>query len=421
MSPRNLPELNIFLFDVDGVLVDPLAYKEGLKKSTEVLCIQAGIQNWKELIPNDADVAFMESRGIHDVWDMTNIVFAQILSAAFKKYNSKISNALSKTPANLTDTQSLLHTLHALKIEIDRPDYHTFASKITSDNSQRHPPDAALDLLLASCSGRAVPCTASNAPAKSTAPEAILLRAFLEFTRNVYKSYGTRIFQNIILGSADFESNYKLKSTYDGASLLKTIDRVLLSASCLAKLNELQKQDNCKMAVYTARPSQVPGDLPAAEGYSPEAEIAAEAAGLSHLPLVGMGMMEWLASRHNERTEDLTKPNLTHSLSALLAAVLQSNGSSTLELAYSFERAKTSSELSPLANKHINIFVFEDTSSGIKPMQSLANELCQQSFSITVTALGIANHPDKAKSLEGICHRVFLNINDALEFVLKSI
>jgi hypothetical protein len=86
-----------------------------------------------------------------------------------------------------------------------------------------------------------------------------------------------------------------------------------------------------------------------------------------------MGMMEWLASQHNERTEDLTKPNTTHSLAALTACLQQTCASETIEFAYDYDKkqtAETKSKLSAMLPSTCTIVVFEDTSSGIKPIQS---------------------------------------------------
>lgn len=403
-TDSNNAKVNVFLFDVDGVLVDPIAYKVGIKKSIELLCKMAGIKSEDEaLAPSDEEIAFMESCGIHDVWDMTNIVFACIFAAVQDKYRIEIGQLSFESE----DMQAILKGLCALKASIERPSYRLIVHAITALDPQAHAPDTMLRTEL----GRK----------RKTKITDLVMNGFLQSTRSV-KSYGTRIFQNIILGTAEFESTYNLPSVYDGSSLLKSEDKVLLSQRSLSQLNELRKRSEVKMAVYTARPSQVPPDIEAREGYSPEAEIGAESAGLLDLPLVGMGMMEWLAAKHNERTEDLTKPNMTHSLSALLAAVLQDNTSSTLELAHSFERdSSKQTDLTPLKDKHINVYVFEDTSSGIKPLQQLAGKLNSSGYLVEVTALGVARHEEKIHSLQALCQRVFPDINEALNYVLPRL
>ncbi len=73
--------LNILLFDVDGVIVDPLAYKIGIRKTLELLCDIAGVISSDAILPNHEDISFFESCGIHDVWDITSIMFAAILTA----------------------------------------------------------------------------------------------------------------------------------------------------------------------------------------------------------------------------------------------------------------------------------------------------------------------------------------------------
>ncbi len=374
-------------------------------KTLQLLCSAVGLHAREDLLPTHSDIAFMEAKGIHDVWDMSNIIFALLLLAFFEELKSE--KLLFKFLSS--NTQDMLKELARIKSRIARPDYLAFAQSVADPAGSSHPPDLALKIL--------TPCFGGHGEISEQWLD--LLKSFLVGTRSAYESYGTQIFQNIILGSAEFENTYGLESVYDGPSLLRTEDQVLFSESSLRKIKILAQGDDVRVAIYTARPSYPPPDEGTIRGYSPEAEIALNAAGLQAFPLVGMGMMEWLAARHNERTEELTKPNTTHSLSALLAAIRRSNESSLLELAHSINHDLQSfvPELESLARR-VRVFVFEDTVSGIKPLQHLSEKLNAIGAQLEVCALGIAVDVEKKNSLSPLCKGVFDDVNQALDFAV---
>src|SRR6185369_15775194 len=67
--------LNVMLFDVDGVLVEPRAYRISIRRTLEVLL------GSNEMLLEESEISYFESRGVHVVWDITNIVYA-LLSIA---------------------------------------------------------------------------------------------------------------------------------------------------------------------------------------------------------------------------------------------------------------------------------------------------------------------------------------------------
>ena len=392
-----MPIKKVLLFDVDGVLVEPIAYKEAVKKTLEILCNAIGVENTDSLIPSGSDIAFMESRGIRNLWDMTNIVFGLILQNLFKQHG------LPELDPDLP-IEEQLNSIGARSVKVSCPDYLKFSQLITEADSN-HPPEQTLKILN----------VATNASMQS------VLEAFLQYTRSPNYSFGTSLYQNIILGTVEFEDTYHRPCHILCQSLLRLRDKCYLSSAYLEKLKELRKRDDLRMAVYSNRSSHAPGDIDPIPGFAPEAEIAVHSAGLSDLPLVGMGMMVWLAAMHEEQPEDLAEPNLTHALSTLLAALSGKSNSKALELAYSFARLNTANlELPDLKDQQLEVFVFEDTVSGIKPMLKLADTLRSNGYSISVTPLGIASDDEKIASLQEVCHRVFPNINSALEFLFPD-
>ncbi|MBX9691789.1 MAG: hypothetical protein K2Z81_05350, partial [Cyanobacteria bacterium] len=94
-------EVKVLLFDVDGVIVDPLAYREAVNQTLTLLCRQCKFENGAELLLTESEISRMESIGVHDVWDITNIAFAAILTGVAVQlaeqgiatdFNSRLNN-----------------------------------------------------------------------------------------------------------------------------------------------------------------------------------------------------------------------------------------------------------------------------------------------------------------------------------------
>lgn len=362
--------LNVFLFDVDGVLVDPRGYVAGMIKTLEMLRAKHGVPKQHSevaCIPNEKDIKNFEAIGIHDVWDATCILFA------------------------------------ILNCDLDLNEFITHTKNQTLAGA--HPPQVALKVLSELC------------PEKNP-----LLTSILTDTRDVYKNYITRTCQNIILGSKEFENCYKLKSEIDGESLLTTLDTPLLSKNSADTVLKLTAEHKIYAALYTARPSRPPiGDT---AGYSPEAELAAHLVGLAKLPLVGMGTMQWLAKEAGLQPEELTKPNTTQALSAIIAAL---NGGDIFEA--SKESLKITrgecefnqSFFSSYKNHCIQVFVFEDTVAGLIPLKKIEQLFADNGFNLTLIAYGIAKNDDKKTSLKPYCKEILRDTNKAIELALRTL
>jgi hypothetical protein len=401
----------VFLFDVDGVIVEPLGYRAGITQTLKLLIDKLGIENREEILPTAAEISYMEACGLHDVWDITNIVFASILYALNWKLEGMGLNVSDQANVHQRLEAMRIATSGAYGISIKRPDYKSDAALLRSglEQSQAHPPDVVYNYLVQ---------RGFASPARRTAWKK-LLGAFLSGTRSPYESYGTKLFQNIILGSDEFTKTYNLENEYTGPSLLKQEDKVAIDRNTVETIFRLKGQDNFYAGVYTARPSLPPIDKAPLPGYSPEAELALEASGMSKLPLVGMGMMDWLARKHDRNPESMTKPHTTQALAALLAAIRGNSNSETLELAYEFIH-NPSGDLEDLKNKNLNVFVFEDTISGITPMHKLRDTLNEKCYQIKLQGLGIATDENKIASLAQVCTQVFPNVNEAFAFAIQN-
>jgi hypothetical protein len=401
--------LKVFLFDVDGVIIEPIAYKIGINKTLELLCNKMGLSNIKELLPQKTEIAYLESCGIFDDWDITNILFAFILTSTSSYF--KQNRQFVDLGDNKLDSKLL--AIKTFQPQTLRPDYIRLTDKLVINNGSSHPPDSALEMLSSML---------NNEMAEFNSTGWIgLLRDFLVGTRSVYSSHGTKFFQNIILGKNEFEKTYGLTSEWDGPALLQTEDRVLINNASIKNIKELVNNNDYRLAIYTARPSLPP--QPIQSGYSPEAEIAAQMAQLTNIPLMGLGMMQWLAEKYKERPEDLIKPNTTQAIAAMLAALTRTVDASVLEEAYTLDKKKMhpdQTRFSQFKNQNLLIYVFEDVKSGVQAVLNAGEELREHGYKISVKPLGIAQDKNKKASLEKYCHRIFPHVNEALEFALAD-
>jgi hypothetical protein len=395
--------LNMLLFDVDGVIVNPLAYRVGVKMSIELLCKRAGITNAGALVPDESDIAFFESCGVHDTWDMTNIFFCAILMQL-------ISFETIFAPSGDTAEKAIAE-LATVPRTVPRPDYKKLAGSLRTEPVS-HPPDTALSIFKSELQKR-----------PNSEQWIKLIENFLGSTRSIYDSVATRLYQNVVLGTKDFSSTYGLASEHDGECLLLSADKVLISKESVAKLVSMQGDGAARVAIYTGRPSHPPESEQNKKGYSPEAELAIQFAEMERFPLVAMGKMQWLAERHGERLEDLTKPNTTQACAAIMACITGRDDDSILESAFDVTKKDVKPDdsfLNELKNRDVRIFVFEDTTSGIAPMLRLADELNSQGYKLSVHALGIASDDSKKASLKKYCDAVFASVNEAIDYAVSA-
>lgn len=413
--------MKIFLFDVDGVLVEPIAYRSGVGKTLQLLCDKIGLTDSASLAPSVNEILHMESCGIHDVWDMTNIIFAQVLLNVRRKLLEEGTNLNVRG-------ESVQAKLEAIKnagcSSVPRPPYLELADTIAKEPSAKvmpHPPDVAKRIL--------------NEMGAKTGSEwerngwLDIFEHFLSRTRSAFDNTATRLFQNIILGKDVFERTYGLPDEYGGTSLLEEQDKALLSKATAERIRMACKQNQLRCAIYTARPSLPPPQPPGfgpldSQGYSPEAELAVQMAHMNGFPLVGMGTMEWLAKTHSRRTEDLTKPNTTQALSALITALKGKCETSIVEAGYAldFEQEELKdSMLEPLLKEPSRVYVFEDTISGITPLKTVESRLQQVGCQIEVIPYGIANSASKSAALAKAAARVYTDVNDAVNDALSRV
>ena len=416
-------KLRVFLIDVDGVMVEALAYRHTLRTTLELLLARFGIARARDFIPGPGDISSMEACGVHDVWDITCISFALVLERLFA-FQAKSADSTYSVLDGEFDFDDLFFSLAALGTGLnssDRPDYSALCKYFISTSSATdYPPSAAYDYIDAKMLEY---MSSEDLEAARLAIASVLLHS-----RDVYENRVTRLFQELLLGAAIFEDTYGLPSSSMEDPILMSRDRVLIRPDAVAALREMSKAEDFCLSVYTARPSSPPARGESEEmlfGYSPEAELALDMASMSDFALVGMGAMRWLGEVSSKPVELLTKPHITHAMAALMSAL--EGGLSRSLLFEAGELIDGTRELSATllrkyADREIEISVFEDTPAGVKPLVALVDFLSQRGLRLKLRTFGIAAEGgEKAAELSKYCERVFEDVNQALSFATGNL
>jgi hypothetical protein len=172
------------------------------------------------------------------------------------------------------------------------------------------------------------------------------------------QSPSTRVFQELILGSADFERIYGVASSLDVESYFLQFDRPLLETSTRERL------------------------------------------------------LAWLAQEVGGETVQFLKPNAAHAL----AALLRSTGRGLQESLLGAHELLNGASVDGLDVDEI--VVFEDTPGGLISVGAMGELLREQGMDVMVKKIGITNSPVKGEFLRMQGAEVFDDVNKALETVL---
>jgi hypothetical protein len=395
----------VFLFDIDGVLVEPLGYRKAVEDSLNYFTRRMGLGT--DIFPTADLIALMESRQITSEWDMVPLSLGILL-------------------------ENLLTGRQDLRLPADLE----AACQVIAQ--QRLPPPAALDY-------RAPVLTLGEALTPGEYPSATALRlsagspngrlftrlqwepllpSLLANTRELGLSGTTRLFQNICLGSTLFEQTYGLPALVEAPGTLSTYDRAHITPALRDELLAQWADGHVLPAAYTMRPSlppRLPGEglfSPAEAGFSPEAEIALDLTGLRDLPLVGYGRIRKLAQWSGAPAELYLKPSPVQALAAILAAL------GVDEARALREGLLLSQGLRPPAfgdASQLTIHVFEDSLAGIRAVKAAGLALENVGIHCLIHTWGIAVHSEKMAVLEAAGLPVFPDISTALRAAFATV
>jgi|GEM_PF-4800065 len=228
--------------------------------------------------------------------------------------------------------------------------------------------------------------TAMQAGCFASIPDG-LRKNLLTETRNIYKSCTMRVFQQFTLGSENFTKTYNLRADFETESVLLTFDRANINEDIRGKL----LQPNHHLAVLTSRPSLPPREVAgSALGFAPEAELALELIGLSNIPLMAFGKLEYLASQYGLEPAALVKPSPFQSLAAVLAAWTGEEWPSLQAANQWRETGQLNGSFDRLP-KTFELIVVEDTMGGIFSARSAGEILKKAGFDVSVRAIGLTS------------------------------
>lgn len=393
----------VFLFDIDGVLVEPSGYRAAVQATLRYFTHRMGLTG--EIVPDEDSISLFEAQRITSEWDMVPISLAILLDQLLA------SAPEIELPASLDEC---CHYLSKFHLNLDRVDYRTPILQIgTRLRSGETPSNRLLSLM------HGDDPSADILPHLQGHP---ILNELLANTREPARSQTTRIFQHFSLGSEIFNRTYRLPAEFDTPSLLQANDRPMLPQQMHEELSSRYQHGDLLIAAYTMRPSLPPREVSAALlGYAPEAEMALELVGMEQFPLIGFGRIQYLAEKTGKAAEDYMKPSPVQALAAIFAA-LSGNEAASLELAAQLHTwGRVDGLARRIAASTLEVHVFEDSPGGIEAVRRAAQELSQNGISVRTRAWGVASQPDKLAALRAIQTEVFPTTQEALERALMEI
>ena len=405
--------IHLFLFDVDGVLVDARAYLKALQDTVAHFARQMGMGRVCDP-PTEEEVRAFEANGLTSEWDSGPTCVAALLLERLRVRNQP-SLLL---PSHWPDALATLAAQPPAGDSISRPDYVALARKV----GQR-----LVDGASPAQAARAVLWEEALAiPGQEHAPPALaaLLDTLLGRIHDFYRAPVTRHFQHLAIGSQAVAQTYDVSPDFESPAYLLRYDRPLLTPATRARLHDSQ----VRAALYTTRPSLPPAEAgePAkrpsgtANGYSPEAEMARSLVGLEAWPLVGRGRMRWLAQRTGEDLDGLIKPFPVQALAAIGAA---SSGREADALEAALALHREGQLRPPLADLGaVTLHVFEDNVSGLAAAERGVEALERADITVMWRPYGIApaNNP-KATALTARGVPVYPSVNEAVLDALKEV
>lgn len=395
----------ILLFDVDGVLIDNIAYRAGIQHTVNFFAQRLGLE---AAPPTTADILVFEAESITVEWDTCGMVVAALLLARLRAEAKTASGraALERLPGDFW------HALDALpKRKTPVPvniDYAGLARQAgaASRATGQLPAPAALALL------REEAATHDHVPQPAIVA---LLDHLLGDVYAIDHAPGKQVFQNYVLGDQHYADYYGLTPPVECEALLENLDRAALQPRWRDEVLARRARGEAHPVVYTARPSLAPVEAGGpVRGFTPEAEIGRDMAGLKEIPVMGFGKLDWWAHRIGLAGWNLVKPSPVHAMAAMGAA----RTGLELESIKAAQAVARGDHLRyPLtACAGQDVHVFEDSPSSLGAVTRAVDLLNRQGLGLTLRRYGIAapNSP-KAITLGQAADGVFATVNEALE------
>lgn len=340
----------IILLDIDGVLVAPAGYRAALHATLNYFARLMGLSHFE--FPEEK-IAELEGKGITSEWDMVPLLLAALWNEILARHGADNIPADPSAAAVEIGKYVNGNTLHLFIPEIEL---------VVGE----FPTETALKQNLF-----------PNVPLE-------LRRNLFHQSRDAHHSHATRLFQHYSLGSKVFSETYNLPAEIETESMLLTYDRSNLNDAIREKLRGKKNH----LCAFTARPSAPPREIKETlRGYPPEAELGLELVGLSDIPVIGYGKLEYIATQRGLDAMTMLKPAPAQALAAIVAAWM---GNELAGLASACDWMQTNEVKMNLPRK-FDLIVVEDTLGGIRSVKSAGEILRRSGFDVTVKAFGLTS------------------------------
>ncbi len=365
--------LTLLLFDMDGVLLQPLGYHQALQDTVQRVGASLGAP---QTVLTMDQIAKFEALGVTSEWDSLAICTALILVNIWQEH----PNLRLKT--TLQPSRTIFKAC---------PDFDTFLDQFTMNGP--------------------LPCTAAFDVLDKTHPTLSVdqkthLRQILFNNRNIHQSPIMALFQETVLGSAVFQDNYSLAPQLELESYLLTYDRPVMGESQRQDLIDWLEKPDHLAGIMTNRPSSTP------PGYlsAPEAELGAKLVGLDHLPVLGSGLLAWAAVTLFDQPDHLLlKPHPVHAL-ALMQICLGMSRVDALKAAFQLWQGQGDITVWEKLTG-ARVLIFEDAAKGLTAGIQAKALLEKKGIPIQLEKLGVSDHPAKIKALASLSDQILPNLN----------
>jgi hypothetical protein len=388
----------VFLFDIDGVLVEPGGYRQASQAALNYFARRMGLE---DQILSEHIFSLFESQNIISEWDIVPLCLAAI-----------VDDLMGRCPGLSLpgDLSGAFEITHACDLPVLQVDYKSLTSNLGA-GFQPGKTFAGLALLLNQPG-------AINPPFPNIQGHP-LLSVILEHTRDGVKSPVTRIFQQFVLGCETFQKVFDLPYEVETGSYLMQYDRPALDAAYRDELMDFWRKDRLDLAAYTIRPSLLVSAVPERIlPYAPEADLALQINGLDAIPRMGYGQVYRAAELAGISPDLIIKPSPVQALGAIGAAVFRDELQAMVAAVnWIYRGDSTYFERLPALDIHI----FEDSAGSILGVKSASDRLNQVGVPVQFHAWGIANSPVKIAALQSAQAEISSNVNVAVQEALTRL
>jgi phosphoglycolate phosphatase-like HAD superfamily hydrolase len=371
--------MQVLLLDMDSVLLTPFGYYRALQETIRLVATTLGYSGRR--LTHD-EIERFEAAGVTSEWESSAICACLLLRHAWQ----------AGVEVDLPDTPPLPAVEpHGL----EWPDLLDFFARMGDAQTESRPLQRAESLLVAS---------------EPDPGHAARYRQLLRRSRRIEGSLTHRLFQELALGSSEFQHTYDLEPYLHCPSYLFEYDESCLPAAHQAQLLTWLDRPGHRAAIFTNRPSTPP------DGHfdTPEAELGRRVVGLEPVPIIGSGGAGWLASLHGLDIEAYLKPSPVHALAAL-AVLSTGDQASALRAAHELFSGNRNPVFNDLRNARV--FVLEDSVKGLRSASKARDHLAEHGIDIDLVLLGVSPSGPKRERLEAYGVPVSDNVSQALMHV----